>query len=88
MDHEISGSSDFARRLSSWTDRDAAAFELAVVLGLIPKGWSFQLEAKHLFWSANPLGDALYSFLESLTKAGILEQDEDDRLRWVGPKPA
>ena len=52
-------------RLIDWTDFDVAGYQLGVVLGLLPewpKGEAWG-EHKWVFWSANPLGDALYEML-------------------------
>lgn len=73
-------------RLADWTDFDGAAYELGVVLGLFPKEFGVDGDLWHgtkgIFWSANPLGDALSEVLESLCRAGVLEKDEDHRYRW------
>lgn len=73
--------------LQMWTDVDGAAYELAVVLGLMdPASHPFHTNAKHVFWSSHPVGEALFQMLESLTKAGVLERrDEPDfQYRWNG----
>jgi hypothetical protein len=44
--------------LRGWVEQDLAAYELALLLGVLPPGTSFATEAKHVFWSSNELGDA------------------------------
>jgi len=73
-------------RLAEWTDFDVAGYHLGVVLGLLPEwpegeAWG---DHKWVFWSANPLGDALYMMLRNLTSLGILEHN-GDAFRWIGP---
>ena len=73
--------------LANWTDSDVAGYHLGVVLGLFPEwpegeAWG---EYKWVFWSANPLGDAIYNMLLQLTSLGVLECSKDkDKFRWVG----
>jgi hypothetical protein len=44
---------------------------------------NFALEAKHVFWSNNEVGNALYQMLDHLVKIGALEYDEEQQLyRW------
>ena len=71
--------------LKEWTDFDVAEFQLAVCLGLMPNDWKNfgSRKAKHVFWSANPVGDTLHTIIEELTDIGILEYDEKkDKWRW------
>ena len=71
--------------LTDWTDWDGAAFELACALGLIKnEPFMFQTHAKHVFWSNNPLGNALHEALQKLVGLGILEEREepDNQFRW------
>lgn len=76
--------------LVEWTDFDYAAFQVGVVFGLWPPEGedqaSFRLKNKHVFWTNNPLGNALHQILNSLVKCGILERrDEPDlQYRWKG----
>ncbi len=72
------------KELSDWTDCDIAAFILAQSIGLMSPDVRFHLEAKHVFWSANIVGETLYNFLIELTKAEILEHrfEPDDQFRW------
>lgn len=71
-------------RLSDWRDWDFAAFLLAQSIGLMSSEVRFHLEAKHVFWTNNPVGDALETMLGELVKTGVLEnRDEpDDQYRW------
>lgn len=71
--------------LGDWTDWDGAAFRVAVCLGLMrDEPELLPGRAKHLFWSNNPVGNALYRILDELVAAGVLETcDEPDRqYRW------
>jgi hypothetical protein len=71
------------QRLTNWTDYDVAAYELGVVLGLLPEfgGDDPWHGTKWMFWSANPLGEALHDFLVELSKIGVLQMN-DDGFRW------
>jgi hypothetical protein len=72
-------------RLSEWSDADVAEFHLAQVLGLFPDA-PFMSAVKYVFWSSNPLGDALDDVLQRLVDVGVLEfRDDDDegrQYRW------
>jgi hypothetical protein len=70
-------------QLIEWTDWDGAAFCLAKSMGLMSANVRFS-DAKHVFWSANPVGNALHNMLGELVVAGVLEnRDEpDDQYRW------
>jgi hypothetical protein len=69
--------------LAEWTDWDVAQYHLARSLGLMGPGVRFQLEAKHVFWSENPIGRVLHETLQNLTEKGVLEFDEEEeRYRW------
>lgn len=75
-------------RLADWVDADGAAYELGVVIGVIPKefggtpGTDPWHGTKGIFWSANLLGDTLYRMLNQLSDAGVLENDDNQRYRW------
>lgn len=66
--------------LRDWIDVDQAQHAVAVSLGIVPKS----VFPKAIYWSNNPIGNALYEILQSLTTAGILERrDEPDiQFRW------
>ena len=71
--------------LADWTDQDGAAYLMSVALGLMnPEDAPFHTKAKHVFWSAHPVGEALHGFLETLAALGVLERrDEPDvQYRW------
>lgn len=72
-------------RLLDWTDFDVAGYQLGVVLGLLPEWPKGEAWGPHkwVFWSANPLGDALYEMLRSLVTLGVLERS-GEAFRWVG----
>lgn len=80
-------------RLAGWTDWDGAAYQLGACLGFWPEfgapvsveGWHDSWHGvKGVMWSANPLGDGLYHFLDALVEAGCLERREepDIQYRW------
>jgi hypothetical protein len=75
---------DFREQLADWTDVDAAQHLLAQCLGIFPLDASM-IEKKSVYWSDNPLGDALYRILEALVSAGVIEKrDEPDlQYRWI-----
>jgi hypothetical protein len=70
--------------LADWTDWDGAAHALAQSIGLMDRSLSINTDAKHLYWSDNPIGKALQAALESFTAAGFLERREepDIQFRW------
>ena len=70
--------------LGDWTDWDGAAFLLAQSIGLMSSQVRFETEAKHVFWSANPVGCALHNMLKELVAAGVLENRHEpaDQYRW------
>jgi len=74
--------------MSEWHDWDGAEYELGIALGLFdPEKHPFATKAKHVFWTNNPVGNALHSCLESLVEAGILEGKKDGgdaymKFRW------
>lgn len=71
-------------KLFEWTDCDIACFILAQSMGLMGEDVRFHLEAKHVFWSQNSVGQALYDILVKLSKTEILEHryEPDDQFRW------
>ena len=67
-------------RLKEWTDWDGARMDLAICLGLMTHETNYQTDAKHVFWSNNPVGNMLYNTLQELVKIGVLEfRDEPDQ---------
>ncbi len=69
--------------LTDWTDADVAQFHLARCLGVMGPDVAAMASAKHVFWSANPVGDTLYQMLDHLLRIGVLEHDaEESRYRW------
>ncbi len=76
-------------RLTGWTDWDGAAYELGACLGFWPEfgappGHDCWNGVKGIMWSAHPLGDSLYHFLDELVESGCLERREepDIQYRW------
>ena len=69
--------------IKDWTDIDWAAYRLAISLGLITEDTKFQTDAKHIFWTNNPVGNALYDTLYMFIDIGVIEINEDrDKVRW------
>ena len=74
--------------LVDWVDSDIATYYLACCLGLMgPEDGSLEefRDAKHVFWSANDLGDSLGGFMQELVRCGVLEFDDSEasyRYRW------
>jgi len=75
--------------LHDWTEIDAAAIHVGVVLGIIPplsqESDLYNAQGKKwVFWTDNPMGRLLFGVLEDMAKLNILEKnDEDDHLyRW------
>lgn len=67
--------------LTEWTEPDVAAERLGRCIGL----WDverLQTSLKHVFWSDNPLGTALFRMLDAMVDARVLERDDADRVRW------
>ncbi|MEV7122316.1 hypothetical protein [Kitasatospora griseola] len=72
--------------LDDWTDWDGAAFELGRALGLFAEPVTFT-HVKWVFWTDNPLGNALHEMLLQLVAAGVLErrdEPDDEQFRWSG----
>jgi hypothetical protein len=71
-------------QIADWTDVDHAQYALAVALGLMTTDTAFATKAKHVFWSANPVGDTLFQMLRGLASVGVLQtRDEPDiQFRW------
>ena len=76
--------STLREKLKDWTDADGAAYELACCLGLMNYDTDSMGKAKHVFWSQNRIGGALYNILRELVRVGVLEyRDEPDyQYRW------
>lgn len=68
--------------LREWTDFDGAEHALALCLGLMSPGISFATDAKHVYWTNNPVGNVLSEILQELTRVGILELNDDLQYRW------
>jgi len=70
-------------------DWDGAEYELGRAVGLFADV-AFP-QAKHVFWSNNELGSALWEMLHCLVRAGVLEHRDDDmhdhQFRWSPTAP-
>jgi hypothetical protein len=77
-----------SERLKDWKEIDGALYDLGVVLGLwqdTPEGGFWLRQApKWVFWTNNPIGNALYETLQRLVAIGVLEVRQNDELeyRW------
>jgi hypothetical protein len=71
-------------QLQDWTDWDHAMYRLGRSTGLFADSDVFATTLKHVFWTDNPVGVALVSFLDQLVAIGILlKRDEPDfQYRW------
>lgn len=59
--------------LADWTDFDVAAHAIGVGLGVFGPG-SKMRDHKHVFWTDNPLGNALDEVLHALVEGGVLDK--------------
>jgi hypothetical protein len=69
--------------LSEYTDIDLLQHDLARMLGIVTSDVEVN-DVKALYWTKNPIGDALAAFVLALGRAGVLEQHPEDQtlLRW------
>jgi hypothetical protein len=67
--------------LAEWAEWDEAGWSIAMHLGLLPPGVSYQTEAKHVFWTSNPLWDAIHDVLDAMVRVGALEYEPEEQ-RW------
>jgi hypothetical protein len=70
--------------LADLTDIDGAQDSLARCLGLLGPQTRFNVEAKHVYWTNNPVGQTLFNLLDRLAEIGVLEWSADGnyRVRW------
>jgi hypothetical protein len=71
--------------LKNWADQDSARLALAIALGLMTSETNYQTDAKHVFWSNDPMGTFLYDAINRLVELGVLEKSEindEDCFRW------
>lgn len=68
--------------LANWTDPDETAFLLGQVLGIFPPEGNLHEGFKWIFWTDNPLGNAIYEFAHNLVRVGALDRNEDEQFRW------
>lgn len=76
---------DLSEELAEWTDWDGAAFVVGRSLGIFDASVTFT-KVKAVFWTDNPLGNALHEVLLQLVAAGVLERREepDEQFMWFG----
>lgn len=68
--------------LKDWVELDEAIHLVAYSIGILSEGERFK---KHVYWSANPIGDSISRLLASLEDMGALERrdgEQDYELRW------
>jgi hypothetical protein len=74
--------------LADWMDFDGASHAVGECLGFwsemgAPHDQDHWRGTKHIFWSRNPLGEALSGFLLGLVEETMLEISEDGlKFRW------
>jgi hypothetical protein len=69
--------------LADWTDFDVAGLYAGRCLGIFSSDITSVAQVKHVFWSANPVGEVIIEFLHQLVEVGILECDKGhERFRW------
>ncbi|MET9435803.1 hypothetical protein [Streptomyces sp. NPDC006551] len=76
---------DLSEGLAGWTDWDGAAFVVGRSLGIFEESVTFT-QVKAVFWTDNPLGNALHEVLLQLVAAGVLERrdEPDEQFLWSG----
>jgi len=67
---------ELRRTLRDWTDWDVAAFNLGRAVGLFAFPEEFG-RVKSVFWTDNPIGNALHEILLTMAAAGVLERREE-----------
>lgn len=77
---------DLSEGLAEWTDWDVAAFVVGRSLGILEESVTSSRQVKSVFWTDNPLGNALHEVLLQLVAAGVLERREepDEQFLWSG----
>jgi hypothetical protein len=66
-------------KLKNWEDIDIVQHELGILLGIVDESkGSFAREYKWVYWSNNPVGNALHDILMNLVEIEFLEYDEDE----------
>ncbi|MDG4856650.1 hypothetical protein P8605_00445 [Streptomyces sp. T-3] len=76
---------DLSDGLADWTDWDGAAFVVGRSLGIFDESVTFE-QVKWVFWTENPLGNALHEILLQLVAAEVLQRREepDEMFQWLG----
>ncbi|MFE2283964.1 hypothetical protein ACFXDJ_07315 [Streptomyces sp. NPDC059443] len=74
---------DLSEGMAEWTDWDGAAFLVGHSLGIFSESQTFT-QVKGVFWTDNPLGNALHEVLLQLAAAGVLgrREEPDEQFRW------
>ncbi|MFF4274247.1 hypothetical protein [Streptomyces sp. NPDC001536] len=75
---------DLSEGLAGWTDWDGAAFVAGRSLGIFGESETFA-QVKWVFWTDDPMGNALHEVLLQLVAARVLERREepDEQFRWM-----
>jgi hypothetical protein len=69
--------------LRDWQDYITAAFQLALDIGLmVDEPLLYQVKAKHVFWTNNPILNMLTGMIDRMAEAGVLERNDDNEFRW------
>ncbi|MER5888072.1 hypothetical protein ABT160_29995 [Streptomyces sp. NPDC001941] len=76
---------DLSEGLAEWTDWDAAAFAVGLSLGIFEESVTIT-QVKSVFWTDNPLGNALHEVLLQLVQAGVLERREEPDEQFLWPR--
>ncbi len=70
--------------IEDWTDMDGAQYALALSLGLMDESVNICTDAKHVFWTDNPIVSLLDRMLDDMVSVGILlkRSEPDFQYRW------
>ena len=79
----MSDTPTFRQATAELTDIDMIQHDIAQRLGIVAADVSMA-DVKGLYWTANPIGDALAKFVFALVQAGVLEASAHDEtvMRW------
>jgi hypothetical protein len=73
----MTGRRTWRESLTEYRHIDDLQHELATMLGIVDDRLGMN-DVKALYWTANPVGDALAKFLFALASAGVLEAHPED----------
>ena len=75
-------------RLEDWVEVETAAFEVAVLLGLVRRDADLFRGADRFVWADSDVGDTLLAIVGTLIDGGILEADDPEETTMVRFDPA